>query len=77
MNLIFEILKAHDEFAYHALFDLDTEAREVAFNKAEGIRELLSQIRESFKEDEQERFQRVMDSHFKAMASKLYKKSKE
>lgn len=72
-DVLKSIFQTHDEMSHASVFDEDPVAREKAFIKAEGLRELISNIHGGIKkQEEQEAFGQAILAHTDALGKGLF-----
>jgi hypothetical protein len=62
----------HDSFSYASVFDSDIKDREKAFIKAEAIRFLISELRNTMGPDDRKSFDEAVLTHCEAYGKGLF-----
>ena len=75
MDLLKIILQHHDEYSMDSVFSDSAEVRNEAFVKAEGIRELISRIKNSMPDKKgKEDVVNAISEHLESMAKMIFYK---
>jgi len=69
-----EIFKYHDELSHAAVFMDDDESRQISFTKAEALREVIEQIKDSMPTNEKERFAEMIEGHYSSFSKGIFYK---
>lgn len=74
MDILNTIFEHHDTLSREAVFADTAKARQTAFVKAEGIRELIWKIKDTLPVKEQDRFLEAVERHFDSIGKGIFYK---